>query len=236
MADRAEPKHIRIPVKTLVSVTVLLVILIVVAGFAHIVHGGGVGLKICAKDGWALGDTFVDLDDYIGKPLISQIEHAKVLRAMFACGALAKPQWLVDREREREYGSSGGVSDEPSDAPPPIATAPPDATPIDAAPRQPKSKAKAPRSPQTFDEWTTEAENERAARRAFARQLGSELGGGAEASTFDRGGTTLILTIIGEANCDELAVAVASKYRASLKSLGFTRVACPAPGAQVGIE
>lgn len=80
--------------KVPITLVVLLAILIVVAGFVHIVHGGGVGLAVCEKDGWSLSDTFVDVDDYIGKPLISQIEHAKVLRAMFACGTLERPKLL----------------------------------------------------------------------------------------------------------------------------------------------
>ncbi|NVB79957.1 MAG: hypothetical protein HOV81_16295 [Kofleriaceae bacterium] len=76
---------------------VLVAVLIVVAGFTHVVYGGGVGVTVCQKDGWSLGDTFVDLDDYIGKPLISQLDKAKVLRAMFACGTLKRPEFL-DRD------------------------------------------------------------------------------------------------------------------------------------------
>lgn len=76
------------------STVLLVVALVVVAGFLHVVHGGNVGLTVCVKDGWALENTFVDLDDYIGKPLISQIDKAKVLRAMFACGTLERPAWL----------------------------------------------------------------------------------------------------------------------------------------------
>lgn len=78
------------PVKTLVLAGVLLI----VAGFTHVVYGGSVGLTVCAKDGWSLSDTFVDLDDFIGKPLLSQLDRAKVLRAMFACGTLARPARL----------------------------------------------------------------------------------------------------------------------------------------------
>lgn len=80
-----------------IGTIVLLAILVAVVGECHVVHGGNVGVKFCAKDGWSLDDTFVDLDDYIGKPLISQVEHAKVLRAMFRCGALERPKFL-DRE------------------------------------------------------------------------------------------------------------------------------------------
>lgn len=79
--------------KVPVTLLVLSAILVIVAGFVHVVHGGDVGLTVCAKDGWSLSDTFVDLDDYIGKPIISQLDKAKVLRAMFACGTLKRPDW-----------------------------------------------------------------------------------------------------------------------------------------------
>ncbi|HEX4455695.1 MAG TPA: hypothetical protein VH143_32765 [Kofleriaceae bacterium] len=80
-----------------VGTIVVLAIFVAVLGECHVVHGGDVGIKFCAKDGWSLDDTFVDLDDYIGRPLISQMEHAKVLRAMFRCEALERPKFL-DRE------------------------------------------------------------------------------------------------------------------------------------------
>lgn len=69
---------------------------VTVAGFIHIVYGDTIG--VCAKDGWALQDTFVDLDDYTGKPLLTMIDKAKVLRAMFRCGKLTRSASL-DEER-----------------------------------------------------------------------------------------------------------------------------------------
>ena len=91
-----------VSVHRLVVSGTLIAILVGVMGFTHVVHGGGVGLKICAKDGWALGDTFVDLDDYIGKPLLANIDKAKVLRAMFACEALARPDPEAGRAEREE--------------------------------------------------------------------------------------------------------------------------------------
>lgn len=85
--------YVSLRIGTLVSIAVL----IVVAGFTHVVHGGSVGLTVCEKDGWSLSDTFVDLDDFIGKPLISQLDKAKVLRAMFACGVLKRPAGLGEQ-------------------------------------------------------------------------------------------------------------------------------------------
>jgi hypothetical protein len=81
---------------------------LVVAGFFHVAHGGDVGLKLCAKNGWALGDTFVDLDDY-GDRLLSNRDHPKVLEAMFECGALRRPvheDAAQSREVSRQQGSS----------------------------------------------------------------------------------------------------------------------------------
>ena len=93
-------------VKVKLSVLVLAAILVAVVGAVHIVHGGGVGLTVCAKDGWALSDTFVDLDDFIGKPLLSQIDRAKVLRAMFACGTLRRPGDVGDDATPRGRAAS----------------------------------------------------------------------------------------------------------------------------------
>lgn len=87
-------RYIRIPL----SLFVVLAVLIIGAGFVHVAHGGGVGLKVCWKDGWALSDTFVDLDDYIGRPFIQVVDKTKVLRAMFECGALEPPAWMKDQE------------------------------------------------------------------------------------------------------------------------------------------
>jgi hypothetical protein len=90
----APRRHLKVPIVLLV----LLAILVALLGEAHIVHGGGVGLTVCQKDGWSLSDTVVDLDDYIGKPLLANIEKAKVIRAMFQCGTLEPPQWVRDQQ------------------------------------------------------------------------------------------------------------------------------------------
>lgn len=89
----AQPQKRKGVVTIRVGTLVVLAVLIIAAGFTHIVYGGSVGITVCAKDGWSLSDTFVDLDDYIGKPLISQLDKAKVLRAMFACEVLARPNF-----------------------------------------------------------------------------------------------------------------------------------------------
>ncbi|MGE0547596.1 MAG: hypothetical protein AB7O24_04360 [Kofleriaceae bacterium] len=70
---------------------VLLAVLVFLVGRVHFVYGGDVGFKACGKDGWSLSDTFVDLDDYIGKSLLANIDKAKVLRALFACKVITHP-------------------------------------------------------------------------------------------------------------------------------------------------
>jgi hypothetical protein len=70
----------------------LLAILVVVGGFFHVVHGGNVGCTVIAKDGWALEDTFVDVDDYTDKPLIALLPKAKVVRALVRAGILRLPE------------------------------------------------------------------------------------------------------------------------------------------------
>lgn len=60
-------------------------------GFVHVVYGP-TGFDICAKDGWALEDTFVDTADYVGQPLIALVPKAKVVRALISCEVLTRPR------------------------------------------------------------------------------------------------------------------------------------------------
>lgn len=80
-----------------VGTLLLIGALVIVAGFTHVVHGGSSGLTVCGKDGWSLSDTFVDVDDYVGKSLIELAPKAKVVRALFACSVLQRPAWLDGR-------------------------------------------------------------------------------------------------------------------------------------------
>lgn len=45
-----------------------LVILFIFIGFFRIYYGGGIGLRIVAKDGFSFSDTLVNLNDIIGMP------------------------------------------------------------------------------------------------------------------------------------------------------------------------
>jgi hypothetical protein len=76
-----------------IGTVVLLALLVLVSGNCHVVYGGGVGVTVCEKDGWYLSDTFVDLDDFIGKPLLANIDKARILRAMFHCEVLKRPEF-----------------------------------------------------------------------------------------------------------------------------------------------
>src|SRR5262249_35989920 len=70
---------------TVVIVAAAIVAIVVTIGFVHVVHGGKVGLKLCWKDGWAIQDTLVDVNDYASKPPFLLIDKAKVIRALVAC-------------------------------------------------------------------------------------------------------------------------------------------------------
>src|SRR5690606_32133045 len=75
------------------TLCVFLVIACGAGGFFHVVYGGHVGFTVCSKDGWALEDTFVDVSDYAGKPLIALVPKAKVVRALIACEILERPRF-----------------------------------------------------------------------------------------------------------------------------------------------
>lgn len=76
---------------------VLAVVLTVPLGFVHCVYGPA-GPTVCAKESWGLSDTFVDSDDYIGKPVISLLPKANVVRALVRCNVLELPEGLRNRD------------------------------------------------------------------------------------------------------------------------------------------
>jgi hypothetical protein len=122
------------PLRTELAVAAVILGLVVVAGFVHLVHGGGAGLKLCAKNGWALGDTVVDRDDY-GEWLVSKSDSTKVLEAMYECGALRRPM-REDAAPSREVSSQHAPSPtEPNRAARPAL---PQVQPAEPAPAQPR--------------------------------------------------------------------------------------------------
>jgi hypothetical protein len=86
---------------------VLISCIVVLLGFVHLVHGGEGGWHVCSKESWGISDTFVDLDDYIGKPLISKIDKAMVLRDMFRCELLTPPDSLKRRSESTTDTEAG---------------------------------------------------------------------------------------------------------------------------------
>ena len=113
--------------RTVVSSAILVAVIVVGFGFVHITCGGGDGLGFCAKESWGLADTFVDLDDYIGKPILANLDKARVIRAMVRCEKLRLPEreeresWSARRERERR--------EQEASSPSPPTEATPEATP-----------------------------------------------------------------------------------------------------------
>jgi hypothetical protein len=133
-AGRSSKPQRAAPRRTLLVVAAVILVL-VVTGFVHVVHGGDAGLKLCAKKGWALGDTFVDLDDY-GDRTVSNSDGSKVLVAMFACGALRRPVH-ADAEPGGELARQRGPSPtEQSRVPRPAL---PEAPPAEPTPAEPRS-------------------------------------------------------------------------------------------------
>jgi hypothetical protein len=86
---------------------VVLVVLFGIGGFVHVVHGGSAGFTVIAKDGWGTDDTFVDMDEIEGKPLISQMHRAKTIRALISAGVIAEPDFIRNAREVREGGTAG---------------------------------------------------------------------------------------------------------------------------------
>lgn len=83
----------------------------IVAGFFHVVTGGGGGCHVVAKDGWALEDTFVDLGDYIDKPVISLLPKAKVVRALRGAGLISLPEGVGGGPRDEGDESDAAIEE-----------------------------------------------------------------------------------------------------------------------------
>lgn len=129
-AGRTPPSHRTVRRGIVLAVAAVILGLV---GFVHVVHGREVGLKLCAKHGWALGDTFVDLDDYGDHP-VSNSDNVEVLGAMFQCGALRRPAH-DDAEASRQRGPSPteqGRAARPA-LPPALPTEPAQPTPAEPA-------------------------------------------------------------------------------------------------------
>ncbi|MCW5807256.1 MAG: hypothetical protein KIT31_33180 [Deltaproteobacteria bacterium] len=86
-------RYVRVPLAVVIGFGVLFGGCLL-SGFLHIHHGGGGGIGVCLKTRWNVRDTFVDLDDYVGKSILENIDKAHIMKAMFSCGALTPPPGL----------------------------------------------------------------------------------------------------------------------------------------------
>lgn len=106
----ASPRH-RLTWWVLLSLLGNAVMLVaIIAGFVHIVTGGGRGCNVIRKDGWALEDTFVDLDDYVGKPVISLLPKAKVVRALHRAELIELPRGFGGDDDEDDVDANEAIS------------------------------------------------------------------------------------------------------------------------------
>lgn len=76
-----KPPAGHVAVRRIVVTGSLLLILVIVMGFVHVIYGGSHTLKLCAKDEWSLGNTFISADD---APRVA-IGDVHVYRALTKC-------------------------------------------------------------------------------------------------------------------------------------------------------
>src|SRR5262245_29144288 len=72
----------------------LALVLLVVMGRVHVVvHGGRLGVTLCHKEHWALRDTWVNVNDYIGEQPVRkrpEWQRAEVAIALVSCEAATR--------------------------------------------------------------------------------------------------------------------------------------------------
>jgi|GEM_PF-5684928 len=64
-------------------------------GFVHITHGAGI--RLCAKQGWSLSDTIIDVGDYVDKPALLMVGKERVVADLARCGILRVP--AIERQQ-----------------------------------------------------------------------------------------------------------------------------------------
>jgi hypothetical protein len=73
-----------------------LVALVIGGGFFHCVHGAGDrgigGFTVIEKEEWGFYDQVVDVDDFVGKPVISLLDRARTVRALVRAEIISFPR------------------------------------------------------------------------------------------------------------------------------------------------
>lgn len=81
VAEQRKQREAKHQQRVLIATAIFVAVLVVAAGFVHVIYGGRRGLTFCAKESWTLGDTFIDADD-AGR---TALQDARVMRALVRC-------------------------------------------------------------------------------------------------------------------------------------------------------
>lgn len=85
--------------RNIVGAVALAGVLVVGSGFFHCVHGADISVvKLVPKEDWGFYDQFVDLDEIIGTPLITQVGRARTIRALIRAELIQPPSFGRDEE------------------------------------------------------------------------------------------------------------------------------------------
>lgn len=96
------------------TLAILALIITGAVGGLHFAYGDSVGFKVCKKGTWSLVDTFVDVDEYMGKTLADAVSnhHEAVVQALFDCDLFEKFELSGDAPGCRIGGEQGYCMDE----------------------------------------------------------------------------------------------------------------------------
>lgn len=83
--------------RNIIGSVILAGVLVFGSGFFHCVHGGEISfVKVIPKEEWGFYDQFVDLDEIIGTPLITQVGRARTIRALIRAELIERPTFGRD--------------------------------------------------------------------------------------------------------------------------------------------
>lgn len=84
LGEAAPARRSKLPWKILpwyAQLAIVSVFAIVIGGFVHLVHGGGVFPRVILKEEWTLNETFIDMDDYVGHSAIEIVARGDTMAA-----------------------------------------------------------------------------------------------------------------------------------------------------------